>query len=612
MPKKKNGCKIDDDFYSEIPNNSGKMEHFTSFPIKISQSDIIKRGLEKNLIFDINSPPYKNQDTPLKWICKNCNNKVNVSIKEIKKRKYPCKICRKYSKLSPVAINLIRNKIDKIIIKYNKNEFYQPKSLATIYKTLELVDYLDVSTMRRFVKDKYPRYYNRIWRINTSLSLKAEIFVIKRLDKEILKYLSGLHTKSITAIIKEPQFNGKLSRKAVTRIAKENSPTFYYRIWGKKVPQDLKNKFLRIIKKEISLYESGHNVRSIGKIVEEDFKNIFSSRWAQQLAENEFPFFYKQIWSCEQISHKEEIEILKRANVEIGKFKKGKKYMSLNYITENFFPTRTRPTISKVIKSYYPKEYELMWAFEYLTQESIKNIINDIVHNDLTTLKQIAVKNNTSPSTVRRISLQKVEGVYNNYEHSNRFPKDPSALSGIYLHQIINMLLTIDFTVFYEIKMFPNSKKRVDSIILDKNYLLKRVRSLPKFFNYLCLSKNDILNKKGFIFDYTSGYTSIDSKISKYYNDNYFFFVVGTIWFYEFENCSAEYSSYANLRIISHTDFAKLIGLDGYLLDFYNHAIGLNYKSDYERLLKFRDRLISEFDPIILKNADFYEYIKNL
>ena len=126
------------------------------------------------------------------------------------------------------------------------------------------------------------------------------------------------------------------------------------------------------------------------------------------------------------------------------------------------------------------------------------------------------------------------------------------------------------------------------------------------------LAKNHFLNKKGFIFDYTSGYTSIDSKISKYYNDNYFFFVVGTIWFYEFENCSAEYSSYANLRIISHTDFAKLIGLDGYLLDFYNHAIGLNYKSDYERLLKFRDRLISEFDPIILKNADFYEYIKNL
>ena len=160
--------------------------------------------------------------------------------------------------------------------------------------------------------------------------------------------------------------------------------------------------------------------------------------------------------------------------------------------------------------------------------------------------------------------------------------------------------------------MFANSNKRIDSIILDTDYLLERIKVLPSLSNHLNLLANNILNKNGFIFDYTSRYKSIDSKIKKYHNNNYLFCIIGTIWSSKFKKCIAEYSSFINLRIISHTDFAKLVGLDGDLLDFCKYAIDLNYKSDLNSLLKFRDKLISEFDPIILKNADFYEYIKNL
>jgi hypothetical protein len=267
-------------------------------------------------------------------------------------------------------------------------------------------------------------------------------------------------------------------------------------------------------------------------------------------------------------------------------------------------------TISRIAKEENSKEeYERKWpVHEKIPIKTRSAVISDIKNSALNQA-EIADKYSITRHSVRRFARDQVFG--NDVKgFRDRFPKEDYLELGTETHNCVLDEVTLYFNTHYkelffaEPKIFPNSRKGVDGLILnDQKFLQKRLTD-PNNANDLSLLIHHIPAKilntqfdhiKAIQFDLTNNITNenIIKKCLKYQRPDLMLYIVGTHW-YPYDPVKPLPKDKAilypeNIRVINYELFSDLIGFQGKAKEHFEQIIDLNYNTKIGTLKKIHE-----------------------
>lgn len=472
----------------------------------------------------------------------------------------------------------------------------------------------------------YPSKYDEIWGRDKQWKVSEEErhSIIKRIKNEIQKYNNNQTPNSLSSIAKD--FNR--SDSSIRKVVENQFPGYYSLIWKvdynlSTTQKKLLNERLDIeVKKLIpaSLSEIGRNLK-------------ISYDMVRYYAKKQYPNSFNDIWGIPQLTSTEIEAIQARFEQEIQKFKKyEEKTIKYDEFTQKFDITknaefkpdpiidiangfnRSYDTISRIFTNTDSQKYDEIYAKPRITDEQLDSIVSDILCTKMPQTT-IAEKHNVSTGTISRISIDKVQPNYDDYDHSERFPQDVYQQLGFAAHRIIQHVST-EHLLGYDIYKF--------SEISEGNYriddLLPPVE-LRKFYYELIMLNEERLSswskelikaqKKGLslwndlgldayfeiVFEYTSyiSQKQCKTKAHKYYKPKRGLLIVGTRWYNKKYPNPIINNRIKNVKIIRHDIFADLIGLSGDLRRDFEHAIELNYDYDLEGMIAFKKVITNKY-----------------
>jgi len=494
------------------------------------------------------------------------------------------------------------------------NQGLEPKSLNKIGKDLNI----NQSVISYYGNLYYPKKYDEIWGRNEDWRVSEEIRskFKRRINEEIKKFENGQIPASLKSIAED--FSKYVSYSTGHKIVKDEFPEHYLLIWksnfviSKENKEMLYKKLDEEIKKEVPETLSG-----IGRTLEISYDMV------RHYAKKRYPNRFDGIWGLSQTTEGEIEAIQDRFQQEIEKFEKFKeKTILYDKFTQKFDITKNKvfkpdsiteiandfnkspDTISRIFTKNNLKKYDEIYAKHRLTEEQQKSIISDII---CTKLPQtgLAEKHNASTGTITRISLEKVQPNYDDYDHSERFPHDIYQQLGFAIHSIIECISTRHL-LEYDIRKFseiPYGDYVMDDFLphheLHKFYKKLIIVNKERFslWEEIGLNLNDYYE---IVFDYTSYISKkqYQNKTKKYYNPKRMIIIVGTRWYDEKYPNSIIHTSFENVKIIRHDIFAKLIGLSGLLLKEFEIAIRINYDLDLDGMNAFKDKITQKYSKL--------------
>jgi hypothetical protein len=437
--------------------------------------------------------------------------------------------------------------------------------------------------------------------------------IIKEIKTEIQRYNNGQEPASLNSITKK--FNEDASYETIRKIVIDDFPEFYLLIWKSDyaLSADQKDKLYKRLKGEVK-NQSPAPLSKIGRDLEISYDMV------RYYAKKLYPDIFDDIWGKPQLTEQETEAIQERFEQEIKKFEKydegitrydnvnGKFEVIKNEackpdpITEiaNDF-NRSYDTISRIFTKTHPKKYDEIYAKPRLTEAQLESIISDILCSNMPQTG-IAEKHNVSTGTISKISLEKVQPNYDDYEHSERFPHDVYQQLGTAAHQIIQCIST-EHLLLYDIYKF--------SEIPDGNYTFDDLLpciEMQKFYNEI-IKKNkgqlslwekiglNICEYNEIVFEYTSYISKkhIWKKTKKYIKPKRMLLFVGTRWYAEKYPNPIIHTRFNNVTIIRYDIFAALIGLPDILLKEFKNAIELNYNYDLDGMNTFKEEITGKY-----------------
>lgn len=258
-----------------------------------------------------------------------------------------------------------------------------------------------------------------------------------------------------------------------------------------------------------------------------------------------------------------------------------------------------------------PHEYRKRWPYlnEIIDNKKLGVILQFIDDTDLT-LTDIGIKCDVARNTVGNIAKNEIYKE-NIKGYMNRFPQDVNNTLGIELHSCISYILTKFFEkrgvkYFTDVRIFPNSKKNADGLILNDNDWIRE--NLLDLFNLAIINET-----KAVQIDYTSDLTerNILRKIEKYQDKDLLLVIVGTNnnYFKNKKYIDLPNESYVkfpqNIKIIDCDLFNTTIKLIGEYQKIFLNAVDLASNRKLEALIELSEKI---FYPVYF-TLDLREYL---
>lgn len=474
-------------------------------------------------------------------------------------------------------------------------------------------------------KKKYPKEYGEIWGRNEDWNLSEEIrsLIIKRFNDEIEKYNDGQAPASLNSVAKE--FSEYTCYATVRNIVIEEFPKYYILIWKSDYGLFTERKELLYKRLDTEVGEQiPASLSEIGRALKISYDMV------RYYAKKRYPNLFDEIWEKSRLSAREIEAIQSRYQQEIEKFEKyEEKTIVYDEFSQKFDITkneaykpdpitgiandfnRSYDTISRIFTKTDPKKYDEIYAKPRLTEEQLKSIISDIL---CTKMPQtgLAEKHNVSTGTISKISLEKVQPNYDDYDHSERFPHDVYQQLGFATHPIIQCISTehlLEYDI-YKFSEIPDGNYTIDDLLpcieLNKFYhkLIKVNKGRLSLWEEIGLDLDDYYE---IVFEYTSYISKkqYQKKTRKYYRPERMILIVGTRWYDKKYPNPIIHTRFRNVKIIRHDIFAELIGLSGDLLEEFENAIELNYNYDLDGMNTLKDEITRKYPKL-----GFTEYKK--
>ncbi|MFX1586376.1 MAG: hypothetical protein ACFFDL_17710 [Promethearchaeota archaeon] len=287
-----------------------------------------------------------------------------------------------------------------------------------------------------------------------------------------------------------------------------------------------------------------------------------------------------------------------------------KKYYpkSIKKLKETF--AVSEKAISRIAKEENSKEeYERKWPVHEKIPIITRNAVINNIKNSILNQAEIADKYSITRHSVRRFAKDQVFGD-DVKGFRDRFPKEDFLELGTETHNCVLDEVTLYFNTHYkelffaEPKIFPNSRKGVDGLILnDQKFLQKRLID-PNNTDDLSLLIHHIPAKslntqfdhiKAIQFDLTNDitYDNVIKKCLKYQRPDLMLYIVGTHW-YPYDPVKPLPNDKnilypQNIRVINHELFSDLIGFQGKAKEHFEQIVDLNYNTDIGTLKKIHE-----------------------
>jgi hypothetical protein len=303
------------------------------------------------------------------------------TIANIGKAYFPEDYKKIYSK--PKVLREVYLKIKERIANEIKS-FYSGCSatpLEQIYREFESV-INSVDTIYHIGKKEFPDEYNEIW-ARPPLPEEVRIEIIKSLKNEIEKYDDGIKPRSLSQIHNEFQEHVK-SFAVIAKIAKENFPEYYDKIWAKvKITIEIKNKAIKRIEEEIDIYKSGCEPMTIRDIWKEGFQPYMSEGQLGGIGREAYPEDYNMIWGAYRIPSEVKEELIEIIKNEILKFDLGGEPMSMRQIQRKFSEwVKSKDHIISIAKNLNPEKFDEIWSIPRIP-EHIKIQVIEVIRNEI-------------------------------------------------------------------------------------------------------------------------------------------------------------------------------------------------------------------------------------
>lgn len=524
-------------------------------------------------------------------------------------------------RIDPDLLQKILDEIQQEIHRYNLG--LEPTSLNKISDRLGV----NQSVISYWGKNKYPKEYAEIWGRGEDWFLSEEIrsLIIKRFNDEIEKYNNDQAPTSLNSIVKE--FN--VSYETVRKIVMKEFPKYYTLIW--KVDNGLSTEYKELLYKRLDA-EVGEQIPTslceIGRDLE------ISHDMVRYYAKKRYPNLFDDKWGKFQLTTQEIESIQDRFHKEIKRFEKyEEKTIMYDEFGQKFDITKnevyrpnsitmiandlntSRDTISRIFIKTAPEKYKEIYAKHRLTEEQLKFIISDILCTKMP-LTRIAEEHNVSSGTISRISLEKVQPNYDDYDHSERFPQDVFQQLGTATHSIIEYISTehlLEYDI-YKFSEIPEGKYKIDDLL--------PCIEVRKFYNKLIMVNRerlslweeiglDLDDNYEIVFEYTSYISKkqYQKKTKKYYRPERMILIVGTRWYDKKYPKPIIHTRFKNVKIIRHDIFADLIGLSGHLREEFENAIELNYNYDLKEMIAFKNIITDKYTKLGFE--EYKKYKKN-
>ena len=414
--------------------------------------------------------------------------------------------------------------------------------------------------IRKIVIKRFPKYFSLIWKADYKLSAKQKKLLYEWLDIEV--------EKDNPTSLSEIGRNLGLSYDTIRYHAKKQYPNSFNDIWG--IPQ--------LNADEIKTIQDRYQ-QEIKKNEKYNENNIVYDEFSQK-----FEFTKNEVYKPDSVS--------RIAN-------------DLN---------RSYDTITRSFKRIDPEKYNLIYAKTRLTNEKLDSIISDILCTK-TPQTGLGEMHNVSPGTISKISLERVQPNYDDYDHNKRFPHDVYQQLGFATHQIVQCISTNHLREFsiYKFSEITEGNYRIDDLLplaeLYKFYdvFIKLNKERLSLWNVLGLSDcNEI------VFEYTNyiSQKQCQTKARKYFKPKRKLLIVGTRWYDKKYPNPIIHTRFKNVKIIKHDIFTKLIGLSGKLLKEFEKAIQLNYNYDLDGMNTFKDEITLKYPK--LGFSEYKNYCKKI
>ena len=253
--------------------------------------------------------------------------------------------------------------------------------LAQIYREFECV-VNSVDTITYIVKKEFPDEFNEIW-ARPHLPEGVRLEVINSLKKEIKKYINGLKPRSLSQIHNDFQECVK-SLSVIVKIAKEEFPEYFDKIWAKKkITSEIKNKAIKRIKEEIDIFKNGGEPMTIRDIWKESFQPYMSEGQLGEIGRKAYPEDYDMIWGAYRIPSEVKEELIRTIKNEISKFDLGGEPMSMRQIQRKFSEwVKSKDHIISIAKNLNPEKFDEIWSIPRIP-EHIKIQVIEVIRNEI-------------------------------------------------------------------------------------------------------------------------------------------------------------------------------------------------------------------------------------
>ncbi|HEC38176.1 hypothetical protein LCGC14_0659390 [marine sediment metagenome] len=521
------------------------------------------------------------------------------------------------NRINPDLLRKISDELQHEIDRYNLGR--EPASLHKIGNRLGI----NQSKISYWGAKKYPVEYGDIWGRDEKwrISEEEKHFIIKRVKNEIKKYNNGQAPNSLSSIAK----NFNRSDSSIQQVAENEFPEYYSLIW--KADYKLSTRQRKLLNEQLDIEVK----KTIPASLSEIGRNLkISYDMVRYYAKKQYANSFKNIWGTPQLTADEIKAIQSRYQQEIKKDEKYNEsvvfYDKFNQKfdiakNEEFKPdpiiniandfNRSYDTISRIFTEFDSQSYNKIYAKPRLTEEQLESIISDILCSKMPQTG-LAEKHNVSIGTISKISIEKIQPNYDDYDHTERFPQDVYQQLGFAAHPIIECIST-KHLLNYEIYKF--------SEIPDGNYIIDDLLpyiEMHQFYNKIIMeNKNqlslwveiglDLDEYNEIVFEYTSYISKkqYQTKTKKYFKFDRFILIVGTRWYDKKYPNPIIHTRFKNVKIIRHEIFAKLLGLSGVLLEEFEKAIELNYNYDLDGMKSLKDKITRKYPKL-----GFTEYKK--
>lgn len=253
--------------------------------------------------------------------------------------------------------------------------------LAQIYREFECV-VNSVDTITYIAKKEFPDEFNEIW-ARPHLPEEVRLEVINSLKKEIKKYINGIKPRSLSQIHNDFQERVK-SFPVIVKIAKEEFPEYFDKIWAKKkITSEIKNKAMKRIKEEIDIFKNGGEPMTIRDIWKEGFQPYMSEGQLGEIGREAYPEDYNMIWGAYRIPSEVKEELIKTINNEILKYDLGGEPMSMRQIQRKFSEwVKSKDHIISIAKNLNPEKFDEIWSIPRIP-EHIKIQVIEVIRNEI-------------------------------------------------------------------------------------------------------------------------------------------------------------------------------------------------------------------------------------